>query len=176
MSTLPILRGSPERLSNFAEAFQIGYVRSVAAAAGCVVIPAPEIDVGIDLILSHRADSHLLDKARLEIQLKTTNKLVTPTTTQLSIQMRKKRYDQLRIVDPSIPKILVVMSVPKSQDDWVHASHDRLKVHHAAYWVCLDGAPATKAANPSASAPVSQVFDDVALCAIMTRIGQGGKP
>lgn len=175
-STVPILRGSPQRLTNFMEAFQVGYVRAVAAAAGCVVNPAPEIDEGIDLTLTHVATSHLIDKARLEIQLKAVSVPLAPGASNVSVRMKRVRYDELRIADPSVSKILVVMSVPPSQNDWIHASQNRLKVHHAAYWVNLDGAPATAAAQPTVSAPVSQIFDDIALCAMMGRIGQGLKP
>jgi hypothetical protein len=176
-SAQPILRGSPHRHYDLAEAFQIGYVRSVAAAAGCVIMGVPEIDEGIDIILSHTSTSHIIgDKARLEIQLKTTNTLVTAGMTHISAPMKKSRFEEMSFVSPTVPKIVVVMSVPTSQNDWILATPDHMQVSHAAYWVNLDGAPAPTAARPSAKAPVEQLFDDVALCAIMARIGQGGKP
>ncbi|MFD1581538.1 DUF4365 domain-containing protein, partial [Ramlibacter ginsenosidimutans] len=55
------------------ESFQEGYLRAVCASAGCV-IARPEIDEGIDVSVTHRADSHLATDrvARLEIQLKAT--------------------------------------------------------------------------------------------------------
>lgn len=173
----PVLRGSPHRHYDLAEAFQIGYVRSIAAAAGCVIMGVPEVDEGIDLILSHTSTAHTaVDRARLEIQLKTTNSPITPRMTHISAPMRRDRFVEMSEVDPIVSKIVILMSVPPSQNDWVHATPDRLKLHHAAYWVNLDGAPAPTSARPSARAPLTQLFDDVALCAMMARIGRGGKP
>lgn len=156
------------------EAFQRGYVRAIAAASGAVVSGEPEVDEGVDIELTHRSTSHLIEAARVEVQLKSTHR--EPTEAGLSVQLRRKRYDYLRTADPTTHKILVVMSVPRVQDRWVHATSRRLKIRHASYWVNLAGLPATAAAQPTVVAPLTQVFDDAALCMIMERIGQGGAP
>ncbi|PZF09194.1 DUF4365 domain-containing protein [Curtobacterium sp. MCPF17_011] len=157
------------------EALQGAYVRSVAAASGAG-ISVPEIDEGIDYVLTHRADSHLFDTARLEMQLKSTTRESNANSNTISVQLTKKRYDYLRTPDPTVPKILVMMTVPAKQADWIHADHDRLHVRHASFWLNLEGFPASTAKNPTVSVPIHQIFDDIALCAMMSRIGQGGKP
>lgn len=166
------LRGSPERITNHMETFQMGLVRTLVAASGSVAA-VPEIDEGVDLVVSHRSVKHVVE-ARLEVQLKSTRR--TPGKQGLRFKLERERYDYFRTADPTVSKIVVVMSVPASQNDWVHATATRLKVRNAAYWVNLDGAPETDAASITLYAPSSQIFDDVALCGIMERIGRGDKP
>ncbi|MEV5069016.1 DUF4365 domain-containing protein [Microbacterium sp. LMI12-1-1.1] len=170
----PIVRGSPKRFTDLMEAYQEGLVRAIAAASG-VVVSRPEIDEGIDLTLTHRSDVHThVESARLEVQLKST--YTASTTTGFSVQISRDRYDYLRTPNPSIAKILIVMSVPPSQDDWIHATDKRARVHNAAYWVNLEGMPSSAAAEPTVTAPFTQRFDDRALCDMMVRIGKGGAP
>jgi hypothetical protein len=155
------------------EALQKGYVRAIAAASGSVIVGEPETDEGVDLQLSHRLVSHGID-VRLEIQLKSTTSPIGENA--ISIQMKRDRYNYFRTPDPTVPRIIVIMSVPTEQDKWVQASGERLRIHHASYWVNLDGLPEATVANPTVSAPRTQVFDDIALCGIMERIGRGERP
>lgn len=169
--------GPPQRLSDFKEAYQEGLVRAVAAASG-VVVMRPEIDEGIDLVLTHRLPgTHTIDDvARLEVQLKATAANAARTETGFAVPVRQDRYDYLRRVDPTVPRILIVMSVPTSQDDWVHVTDKRSRVRHAAYWINLEGEPESNAAEITVTAPFTQRFDDRALCEMMIRVGQGEKP
>jgi len=178
VSPEPPLRGYPLRYTNMMEAFQLSYIRAVAASSGCIV-SVPEIDDGIDLNVTHKADSHsyLRDQvARLEIQLKATSDYSGKQSEHVSITMRRDRYDYYRINNPIVHKIIVILSMPKDQQNWVSAQHQALLVRHCAYWVSIAGYPASSAEKPTVKASVNAIFDDVALCGIMERIGQGGKP
>ncbi|CAM5231811.1 hypothetical protein SVIOM74S_05271 [Streptomyces violarus] len=73
-------------------------------------------------------------------------------------------------------KILVVMIVPRSQDQWLRAGHDRLDLRHCCYWVNLAGHPITGRTRTTVRIPTTRIFDDRALCEIMTRVGTGGRP
>ncbi|WP_299167918.1 DUF4365 domain-containing protein [uncultured Arthrobacter sp.] len=159
------------------EQFQVSYVRAIAAAAGCNLVGTPEIDEGIDLVLSHRSDQHLQTGAvYLEIQLKSTSQYIGQNSTHISSNMRADRYEEFASTDPSVNRIAVIMSLPTEQASWLEASHDYLALKHCCYWVNLRGAPASTAARPSFNARREDIFDDVALCGIMQRIGQGGQP
>jgi hypothetical protein len=172
-----VLRGSPERLTNHMESLQIGYLRAVAAAAGCVVAGSPEVDEGVDFILSHRSVKHSSGPtAYLAVQLKSTTQFALDSSSYISSNMRQDRYDEFRSPHKTMHQIAVVMSLPQQQSDWIAASGEFLTVRHCSYWVNLAGAPASNAARPSFRAPLSNIFDDVALCGIMERIGRGGKP
>ena len=100
------LRGSLHRISDLKEAFEEAYVRAVVASAGCVIGGRPEIDEGVDMYLTHRADLHLDDGvARLEVQLKATASASNIGDEQVSAQIRRKRYDYLRVENPTVAKL-----------------------------------------------------------------------
>lgn len=170
------LRGSPERISNFKEKFQEGYVRAVASAAGCNVIGNPEIDEGIDISLSHKSEFHQISDVRLDIQMKASSRIIQPDDSFITTRLSRKRFEQLAIPNPTINKIVLIMALPESQEDWVRASQEKLELYHAMYWVNLAGLPHSGSESVMIKAPLTQVFDDVALCGIMTRIGRGGTP
>jgi len=173
----PVLRGSSTRLTNWMEQFQLSYVGAVAAAAGCTIVGEPKVDDGVDIVLSHRSPNHLRSGAvYLELQLKATSDIVTSRTRVLSSDMRADRYDEHIDPDPNVNRIVVLMSMPRDQSGWIEASHQNLLVRHCAYWVNLSGRSPSSAVRPTVNASVEQIFDDLALCAIMARIGQGGKP
>lgn len=170
------IRGYPTRLTDFMEALQGAYVRAVAAAAGCI-LSKPEIDPGVDFELRHKSTTHTGvgdEVARLEVQLKATTH--PPGRRHLSAALERDRWDHFAVGNPSIHKIVVVMHVPPSPANWTLANPRHLRVHHAAYWVNLAGQTSNGCATQVAQAPLSQPFDDVALCHIMMRIGQGGSP
>ncbi|WP_249645125.1 DUF4365 domain-containing protein [Nocardia sputi] len=171
-----ILRGSPSRRTDLMEAFQEAYVRAVAAAAGCVVVGRPEIDEGVDIVLSHTSNRHRAGRARLEIQMKATATALAADGASINARITRNRYDYFRTDDPAVAKIVVIMHVPKLQDDWVYLSDDALVVRHRAYWVSLCGFPATSSADITVSAPCSNTFDDITLCKIMERVGKGDRP
>ncbi|MCZ4519514.1 DUF4365 domain-containing protein [Rhodococcus ruber] len=166
------------RLTDLMEAFQESYVRGVAAAAGCVISGRPEIDEGIDIILTHRSDKHKGGDgvARLEIQLKATATSVGRGGTHVSARVKKARYDYFRSPNPDVKKILVIMHLPAHQHEWVNLGVDALHLRHRAYWVDLEGMPPIAGSTTTVKAPIANRFDDVALCGIMERIGQGGRP
>ncbi|MEJ7634432.1 DUF4365 domain-containing protein [Aeromicrobium sp.] len=171
------LRGSPRRITDLKEAFQDGFVRAVVAASGCVIAGRPEIDEGVDLNLTHRAEVHQGDGvARLEVQLKATSSPSRIGEEQVGAQIRRDRYDYFRVFDPTIAKIVVILALPSEMDGWVLSSHDELSLRHCAYWVNLAGSPDTDSKTVTIHAPKTNIFDDHSLCAMMERIGQGGAP
>jgi Domain of unknown function (DUF4365) len=171
-----VLRGSPERLTDHMEQFQLGYLHAVVAAAGCVVVGKPAIDEGVDMEVSHRSAQHGREGvARLEIQLKATSQGKN-TDGSISVTLAKDRYDYYRHPSPTMDKIVVVLAMPPEPDNWLSSTPEALLLRHCAYWVNLAGAESVDVAEPTVRAPGLQVFDDLQLCQIMQRIGQGGAP
>jgi hypothetical protein len=170
------LRGTQHRLTDLMEALQDSYVRGVAAAAGCIVA-RPEIDEGVDLLLRHTHEQHNGDQvARLEVQMKATATRVAPDGKSVSARVSKDRYDYFRSANPSFGKILVIMHLPESPGDWCESTPDALLIRHRAYWINLEGAQARSTDTVTVTASTENIFDDIALCSIMERIGRGEKP
>lgn len=69
-----------------------------------------------------------------------------------------------------------MLLLPRDQADWLRAGHDQLTPKHCAYWVNLEGVPATGKQGTTVSVPLEHVFDDRALCETMRKVGAGEKP
>ena len=176
--TRPPLRGSPKRHTDLMESLQESYLRAVAASAGCVIVGRPEIDEGVDVMLSHTADGHQYDHtAYLNIQMKSTSAFEGVNAQSISASISGKRWNYFCAPNPTIGKIIVIMSLPKDQAKWTEAAHEALTVRYCAYWVNIEGrTPVDENTTTKVTAPKSQIFNDIALCDMMERIGRGGKP
>lgn len=160
------------------EALQEAYLRAVAAAAGCVVTGRPEIDEGVDISLRHTSTQHTVNGsvAHLDVQMKATSTFAGKDTDYVSAKWRKDRYNDFTIIDPTIDRIVIILSLPTNQAHWTYLRPKALTVHYCAYWVNLAGLPEATIDEPVVIAPKLQPFDDIALCDMMERIGQGGSP
>jgi hypothetical protein len=159
----PVVRGSPTRMTEMMESFQEAYVRGVAAGAGCVIAGKPEIDEGVDVRLTHRADVHRQgDKTtHLEIQMKSSAAGPIENGKFVSASLSRARYDDFRANDLSINKIVVILHMPAEQENWLKVGDSALWLHHRAYWVNLRWLAANfrrrARVNRSASAHISDL-------------------
>lgn len=159
------------------EMLQDSYLRAVAAASGCTMAK-PEPDDGIDWQLTHSSSAHVVDcQIDLKIQLKSTwTSAPNPSNGFVSVNLQNDRLAMMARTPVAVHRILVAMIVPKEFAGWVEASHDYLSLRHCAYWRSVTGVAPTGKDSSSIRVSTAQIFDDVALCRIMERIGQGGAP
>ncbi|GDY76156.1 hypothetical protein SAV31267_056410 [Streptomyces avermitilis] len=156
------------------EMLQEGYLRAVAAASGCTMAK-PEPDDGIDWQLTHSSDSHEVDcQIDLKIQLKSTwTSPASPSSGFVSVNLSNDRLEMMARTPVMVHRILVAMIVPKDIARWVEASHDYFALRHCAYWRSLSGEVPSGREHTAVRVTTSNIFDDVALCGIMERIGKG---
>ncbi|MFD7545864.1 DUF4365 domain-containing protein [Pseudarthrobacter sp. NPDC059871] len=170
-----IVRGDLPQTSAM-ELLQIGYLHSVVAAAGCS-LGAPFPDRGIDWTVNHESTQHALDpEASIKISLKSTSTVApNPSGDHFSFRVENDHLLKLEASPVLIPRILVVMLVPTSWDDWIDVGTDNLTINHCCYWVNLAGEQHTLAASGKTTVhiPTANVFDAAALCGIMQRVGSG---
>ncbi|WP_028797321.1 DUF4365 domain-containing protein [Streptomyces purpureus] len=159
------------------ETLQVGYLHAVAAAAGCS-LAQPFPDNGIDWHVSHSAPGHTVDdEVTIKVQLKCTYQIAPhPPGAAFSFTLDNDHLVKLARSPVSVHKILVVMLVPRTRDEWLRAGHDRLDLRHCCYWINLAGHPVTGRRRTTVRIPTSRIFDDRALCEIMARVGVGGRP
>ena len=159
------------------ETLQVGYLHAVAAAAGCS-LAQPFPDHGIDWHISHSAPGHAVDdEVTIKVQLKATYQPAPhPPGPTFAFTLDNEHLVKLARSPVSVHKILVVMIVPRGRDDWIRAGHDRLALRHCCYWINLAGHPVTGRRRTTVRIPTSRIFDDRALCEIMTRVGREGDP
>jgi hypothetical protein len=159
------------------ETLQVGYLHAVAAAAGCS-LAQPFPDNGIDWHVSHSSRGHAVDdEVTIKIQLKCTHQVAPhPGGPSFAFTLDNEHLVKLARPSVSVHKILVVMLVPRAQKDWLRAGHDRMELRHCCYWINLAGHPVTGKRKTTVRIPTARIFDDRALCDIMTRVGAGGRP
>ncbi|MGW3241141.1 DUF4365 domain-containing protein [Streptomyces sp. NPDC001070] len=159
------------------ETLQVGYLHAVAAAAGCS-LAQPFPDNGIDWHISHSSHGHGIDdEVTIKVQLKCTYQVAPrPPGPTFAFTLENEHLVKLARNPVSVHKILVVMLVPRTQEEWLRASHDRLELRHCCYWTNLAGHAVTGKRKTTVRIPTARIFDDRALCEIMTRVGAGGRP
>lgn len=170
-----MLRGNIPQ-SSAMELLQIGYLHSVVAAAGCN-LGAPFPDRGIDWTVNHASASHKIDsEVSIKLSLKSTATIApNPQGAHFSFRLENDHLTKLAESPVMVPRILVVMLVPPTWDDWIQVASSSLTISHCSYWVNLAGQSYTYAPSGKTTihVPTANVFDAAALCDLMVRVGSG---
>jgi len=146
------------------------YVKAVAATAGVATTSPSVDDDSIDLGLSARG----VRRPRVEMQLKAT--AASAGGPEIPFRLERKNYDDLRITDLIVPRILVVVMMPTRASEWLEQSEDVLLMHCIGYWMSLRGQPGDGRATTTVHVPKKQVFTTDALSAMLRRIAERGLP
>ena len=173
-----LLRGD-HAITASMEVLQVGYFHAVVAASRCS-LGSPSPDRFLDYIVNHQSRSHTVDnEATLKVALKATTQVDIGSLrdrSSFSFKLKNEHLEYLAISNPIVPRVLVVMTLPTSIDEWTVAAHDALSIRHCCYWVNLEGETPTGKTDTSVKVSTAQIFDSEALCGMMQRIGRGGKP
>ena len=124
------------------EALSRAYVAAVAASVG-YTISCPDFDRdGVDLQV--RAGGRM--RPSLDVQLKATTRLGSGDDKGFRFPLPRRNYDLLR--EPTlVPRVLVILDLPRDEHCWVRTYDDRLELRRSAYWVNLAGSPETTNAD-----------------------------
>ena len=139
------------------EALSKAYALAVAAAAGYTTAAYDYDRSGNDLLIQAGGPMSPF----LALQLKATVNL-RPLHSQdsevFSFRLKKENYEWLRR-PTQIPRLLVVLDLPRPEAEWITITTEELVLRRCAYWHNLNGAQEVNAATPTVHIPKSQVFD-----------------
>jgi hypothetical protein len=121
------------------EAVSSAYAHAIAAAAGMVVALRHFDRDGIDITFETGGDQ----RPKLDAQLKATINLAKSAEGMYRFPCPRKNYDLLRI-PTQVPRILIVLHLPRNKSEWVKCTPKNLILRNCAYWTNLNGAPATE--------------------------------
>jgi hypothetical protein len=121
------------------EALSRAYVAAVAAGAGYVTAVMDLDRDGVDIQI--RAGGSM--RPSLDIQLKATINLGEPRGGAFRFPLKRRNYDLL-LADTMIPRILVVLDLPRNEADWLRVTSDSLILRRCAYWASLGGKSETR--------------------------------
>jgi Domain of unknown function (DUF4365) len=155
---------------NIESELSYAYLHAVASHAGmaCSVANRHADNNGVDASLTAWgpfASGGYLTEISINVQLKATITDPADDGTHLSYFLKgTDRYDDLRSVTVSIPRILIVLFLPPNPVDWMKQSDEQLALCRCAYWQSLRGAPATSnASGTTVKLPKNQMFNAQAL-------------
>lgn len=141
------------------------YLHAVAARAGFGCKVGSRIDDGasVDAFLrvnEKMADDSVIWNFDIEVQLKATHQDLIDVDGRYRYFFHGiKRYDLLRDPGSPLPKLLVVLLLPSDPSQWLILDENSLISRKCAYWVSLEGAPASNnETGETISIPRSQVL------------------
>lgn len=154
------------------------YLHAVASRAGiaCQSATRGHDLLGIDATLTLVRDfggSNPLTEISIHVQLKATTKPAAQTEHGWSYWLDDLReYDRLRAPRASSPpRLLVVLFLPRSHDEWLVHSVESLLLRRCAYWVSLVGAEESRNEHgQTIYLPASQELSPDGLLAIFRRL------
>ena len=159
-------------LSQRKEQFSRVYVRAVATVAGFTVYQPEVDDDSIDLGIAGRVAHDIPRRPRIELQLKCTS-VNTLRGDHIVYPLKRKNYDDLRLDDPIVPRMLVVVLVPGDESQWLRQTDEQLCLHRGAYWRSLRGLGESRAlAKVAIRLPRQNLFSVEGLQSLMTRAGR----
>ena len=150
------------------EQISLTYVRAVASQAGYqVTIPESDND-SVDGVLMAQFGR----RPRIEFQAKSTTRDVLRNGI-IYFPLPIKNYEELR-VESWVPRILVVMLMPRDNAARLSQTTTELCLYHCTYWLSLASMPARpNTSNVTVEIPTSNIFDRGQLDALMNRANEG---
>jgi hypothetical protein len=159
------------------EQFSNVYLQAVTTVAGYSVYKPSVDDDSVDWGVCAKGGTGPIRAPRLELQLKCTSRRDIQDDNSIHYPLKLKNYDDLRMDNFAIPRILVVVLIPKTPEDWLTQSETELCIRNCGYWISLRGNPKTQNTNAvTVAIPRTNQFTVAALQSIMEGISQGVQP
>ncbi|MEG4279483.1 DUF4365 domain-containing protein [Microcoleus sp. MON1_C1] len=159
------------------EQFSNIYLQAVTTVAGYSLYTPSVDDDSVDWGVAAKGGGiGPISAPRLELQLKSTSRDIQDNHF-IRYPLNLKNYDDLRMDNFAIPRILVVVLIPEIPEDWLTQSETELCIRNCGYWTSLRGKPKTQNTNAvTVAIPRTNQFTVLALQSIMEGISQGVQP
>ncbi|MCC3499232.1 MAG: DUF4365 domain-containing protein [Microcoleus sp. PH2017_15_JOR_U_A] len=158
------------------EQFSNTYLQAIASVAGYSLYKPFVDDDSVDWGIAAKGGTGSIRAPRLELQLKSTSKDIRENNS-LRYPLKLKNYDDLRIDDFAVPRILVVVLIPETIANWLTQSETETCMKECGYWISLRGMPETQNTTAvTVTIPRTNQFTVIALQSIMEGISQGVQP
>jgi hypothetical protein len=160
------------------ESLSKAYVRAIAARAGLIFVQG-EYDFGVDVGLRaviQRGTWWVDGGVQANLQIKSTMR-ASVSEDSIAYDLDPRTYENLRNTKPMSPLYLVVLIMPDDESLWLTQDLDQLILRHCAYWLSLEGYPATQATSSvRVKIPRANVFSVAFVEAIMQQLLERSQP
>jgi hypothetical protein len=153
----------------------LAYLHAVASAAGySCYLPFVDDDSVDRALVAHGRIPGPLESSRIDLQLKSVARdALTENETAFAYRLRKKNYDELRGLH-MVPRLLVVLLLPRAPGAWIEVRHDQMLSRYAACYLSLSGMPAkSNVSTVTVSVPRQNLFSVANLRRLMEQAAQG---
>jgi hypothetical protein len=151
------------------EQFSDAFLHAIAAVSECACCKPSVDDDSVDWTIS----KVIHGRPKLDVQLKCTAE--APTEVSLPFDLKKKNYDDLRITNVLVPRLLVVVIVPAMVETWLLCEDHQLVLRYRAVWYSLRGLPdSDNTTSVRLQIPADQRLTVESLNSIMQTIAGGG--
>lgn len=151
------------------EALSLVYTRAVAAGAGYVTSDCEFDRDGVDL----RIHAGGAMRPALDLQLKATVNLDATAHEHCRFPLKRRNYDLLR-EETQVPRLLIVLELPRSKDDWITISENELILRRRAFWLSLkDLEESNNRSSVTVHIPKANVLHIESLRALMDQSREG---
>lgn len=158
------------------EQFSNAYLQAITSVAGYSLYKPAVDDDSVDWGIAATGLMGRIRAPRLELQLKSTSRDVL-NDNAIRYPLKLKNYNDLRMVDYAVPRILIVVLLPDNLSEWVQQSSEELCMRYCGYWLSLFVMPETEnTSTVTVTMPRNNQFTVAALQSIMQGIGQGVQP
>lgn len=158
------------------EQFSNAYLQAITSVAGYSLYKPAVDDDSVDWGIAATGIMGRIRAPRLELQLKSTSRDVK-NDNAIRYPLKLKNYNDLRMADFAVPRILIVVLIPDNLEEWVQQSEEELCMRYCGYWLSLRGLPSVQnTSTVTVTLPRNNQFTVAALQSIMQGIGQGIEP
>jgi hypothetical protein len=159
------------------EQFSNAYLLAVATVAG-LKLAKPEVDDdSIDFSVYGKGFNGIYSRPQVDIQLKCHIHHEHIGEHGFNYPLKIKNYNDLRATDVLVPRLLIVVVVPKQVIDWIAQSDKEARIKYCGYWQSIRGMADTQnTSTVSISIPRSNRMDADGLTALMQRVASGETP
>ncbi len=147
----------------------MAYVLAVAARAGYTTAERDLDRDGIDL--SIQAGGAM--RPSIDLQLKATINLGAPREGAFHFPLPARNHNLL--CEPTqTPRLLIVLDLPRDEDQWLSVTQEELTIRRCAYWASLGSRDPTENTDSiTVHIPENNLFDVPALQALMEQSRSG---
>lgn len=157
-------------ISNKKEEFQIAYISALAANMGYNTSKKQVDNDSIDIsIHAHDfGDENEIMNPTIDFQLKATSSLNTKSGV-ITFSLKKKNYTDLSNTKSLSPKYLLLLHLPKNEDEWIEELDCGIYLKNKCYWCSLKGLPSSSnKTTVNINIPESQILTLEVLKMMMT--------
>ncbi|MGW3030197.1 DUF4365 domain-containing protein [Streptomyces sp. NPDC001178] len=158
------------------EQFSLGFVRMVAAAAGCSVKDHATDYDGVDITIASSAQYARFYAPQFELQVKCTNRTDLLRDEHVNWQMEAGPFEKLTNPSRYLKAYLGVLVIPVGPGPWLEQDETQLLSKSRMYWQAANelGTLAEGAGSITVHLPRQNMFDVPQLKGIMEFLGNGG--